>query len=616
MRFCGGLFVAGALTAGGALSASAAEREIVLQDHIRKAWRRELVSFPVTFPRGACHARSLALRGPRGPVACQLSSVQAWPGTDFVKGAKLSFVVDLAALAREAYVLSFGKRPIKRKAAQTDLKVSPGKGTVELSTSRFGVRLLLGEKKYAPPAPASAAPSPVADMSLPDGTKFGSSRLYGKRPVASYSARVVADGPVFAAVKIRYTYADGSTLDLVAQLAAGDSQVLWRMNSSADVRDGGGELLLSTGLGPLILHAVPWEWHKNTWGAEKFKTIDVVPGKWPAGALTNLVPWGDWWDDQTQTSWTLKTPKKGNVLRIASSDPGVWVEPDPPGTLGYWSKWQPKMIPLVREQDGTILMRISAASGRRTWTVGGPGEPLGRRLNVVKDYVLEWPDAARFRHPRLFTTQKELEAFRTRRPADPKEVARLLRRADEIRTYPSYKDSPALAAYLMTGSPDVARKGQVVERLRRHLARLGKFDLMRGTFILTNLYDGLIDSALVSPEERRVMRAQMAYLGYPLVQPEHEHELRPEPGHGRLPRPGPPGGVQVGAAGHQRGPKVAAGGNGAGRRMAREHALLTREHGQPGRLRRRGPQRRLPRLLCRGPAQESHALPGQALFAA
>ena len=529
-----------------------AEKTIVVQDHIRKAWKQELVTYALTFPQGACHPRSVTLRGPNGPVPCQLSPVELWPNSPHVKRARLSFVVDLAPLAKDAYVLSYGPKPVETGRGKPDLAVSPGKDFVEITTSRFGVRLLKGEKSYGKPVAPGGVPGPLVAMRRPNGAWFGGSRLYAKRKVAAYSARLVAEGPVFAEVSIRYTYADGGTLDLAAELPAGDSQVLWSMSSSAEFPNDGWDLLLSPGVDSLILHQVPWEFGVNTWGAERYKAIDVVltkyapgslkgsadplQGEYPPGVITKLDPWRDWYNDRTQTDWTFKTAKGEHVLRVERDDPGVWVKPAPPGTLPGPGRRNLKMIPLVRGKDGEIFMRVSTASGRRKWKMGRPGQAPGRRLhrvqiprlNVVKDYVLDWPDDPKFRHPRLYMTRAEVEAMRRKRPADKELIERLLHwpatmtvPRDRTSWSASGMGAGALAAeaYLLTGSPEVARRGKAVAWLRHHLGLLGGFDLRRYPMSVVHAYDALIDSGLICPEERRVMRAQMAFLAYLLIDP-------------------------------------------------------------------------------------------------
>jgi len=48
---------------------------------------------------GECRADSVALAGPQGPLPVQLSQIESWPGTEWVKSARLSFIADLAPLA-------------------------------------------------------------------------------------------------------------------------------------------------------------------------------------------------------------------------------------------------------------------------------------------------------------------------------------------------------------------------------------------------------------------------------------------------------------------------------------------------------------------------------------
>ena len=74
-------------------------------------------------------------------------------------------------------------------------------------------------------------------------------------------------------------------------------------------------------------------------------------------------------------------------------------------------------------------------------------------------------------------------------------------------------------AYLLTGDAKIAEKTQLVELLRSQLGQLGHFDKMRSALIVANIYDGLIDSELITPQERPQLRAQMAYLAYNLADP-------------------------------------------------------------------------------------------------
>jgi hypothetical protein len=138
---------------------------------------------------------------------------------------------------------------------------------------------------------------------------------------------------------------------------------------------------------------------------------------------------------------------------------------------------------------------------------------------VVKDMVLDWPEKPKS-HPRLFLSPaQEQEYFRTA-PHDEKQIQWILASQPEIRPEPSYKDAWALEAWLRSGGKaEIAARVQLPERLRSDLALLGKFDVMRSTGIVAALYDALIDSDLVTPEQRPLYRAQIAYLAYKINDP-------------------------------------------------------------------------------------------------
>ena len=148
--------------------AQAAERTIVLKEHLDRAFQHEFVAYPQQFAKGECLADSISLTGPGGPVACQLDNIELWPGSKHVKSADLAFVVaKLAPLATHQYTFSYGAAPTKA-AVKTDLKVVEAGAQVELLTSRFGIRLPLGGKQYPQPAALAGVPGPVLGVKIGD----------------------------------------------------------------------------------------------------------------------------------------------------------------------------------------------------------------------------------------------------------------------------------------------------------------------------------------------------------------------------------------------------------------------------------------------------------------
>lgn len=514
----------------------AAEEKIVLKEYLGQAWEHQLLTYPFSPPAGACLPSSVRLSGPQGPLPVQLSEIELWPDNKTVRTAKVSFLTDLAPRAEDTYTLSYGSVAPTGPVPRATLAVKPGEDVVEVTTEHLGARLLLGEKTYDPPAPPEQVPGPLLSLTLPDGTVYGGSRLYGKTGVASYRARLTDAGPVFARVECLYTYADGNSLRLVAQVNGGDNGIMWDTQVAQDRPTEGVDFLLSRGL-PTLVFPVRMEWFtkRKVFLDSKAKVGDLVElslDTYGERVVTKLTPWNDWWDDYTQILIPLKISGTDLQLQLLSRDPGAWVEPAAPGTMRDWGAWQHKLIPIERSDQGEIYLRVNNAQGIRRWTcrqVPVPAEgatfswwkrEIGRPpLNVVKDYVLDWPEKPNS-HPRLFVSpEQQKEYFRTA-PHDEKQIQWILGTKPEIRAEPSYKDAWALEAWLRSGGdPQIAAQLQMAERLRRHLNLLGSFDTMRSTGIVAALYDALIDSDLVTAEERPLYRAQIAYLAYKINDP-------------------------------------------------------------------------------------------------
>ena len=503
-----GFFAVLALTmlwSGGVRTAFAGQKEIVLREHLNRRWADQFVSYPLEAGTGECAPGSVRLEGPDGPVPVQLSDVELWPDGASVKSARLCFIVEeLEPLSSNTYTVRWG--PQAAPAVESDLEVTERDGSVVLASGRFAVRLLLGKKAYESPVPPAQVPGSVAQMRLRDGTWFGGSRLYGETAVASWESRLTARGPVFARVDTTYTYADGNTLQVTCQLAAGDYAMLVDMDVLKDSRDDGWELSLAGGvsLGEAVLlagRAQPFARETTV----KFDPSSEGPACYLSPCMT------EGWFADSPGVMRLKLADKAGELQLTVRDVGAWVKPQERpfwanfarwygGVVGHlWSGWTARRIPLYSSPDGGALMRMSLAAGARKWTVGHAedGERLAESfsrkamtahaavpgLDEVKDMVLDWNDAPRTR-PYLFLRSQDFEdAARSNRAV-----------YDGLRN---------------------------VEALREALDRLGNFDLMRGVMEVASRYDAVIDSGLLTPEERKLFKAQMAYLAYETPSPRH-----------------------------------------------------------------------------------------------
>lgn len=355
-------------------------------------------------------------------------------------------------------------------------------------------------------------------------SEFSGSQLIGASKISAFAGTLTATGPVYAELALRYTYEDASTLTITARLAAGDSQALWATDASGDQPDDGWQLTLFKAGEAVRLPWVGEFGNLNKWGKLNEKA-EAALEKEPAGDITRLTPWGDWWDGTTQLEWTFKTPEGREWLKASSRDAGAWVEPLAPGTLRDWGGWAKKLLPLRKLEDGRIVLHVNNAHGARKWALGGAQPGVGHRLDTVKDYVLSWPQDAGT-HPHMFMTKQEIEEARQRhQPLDQAQLGYLkqywsggmYKSGDGY--IPAYHDTMALGAYLLTGDPEIAKQAKVYERLKNHMMIQGKFDTMRYMCLVTEYYDTLIDDPITPETERESLRALFAYLGYKMSDP-------------------------------------------------------------------------------------------------
>jgi len=101
---------------------------------------------------------------------------------------------------------SGGKKGDRPAAPGSDLSLTKEKGAAVLATSRVGVRVLLGEEKFATPVAAQKLPAPLQGVRLASGGWTGKGWLETNHLCAAYSAQVTDDGPVFKKVAIRYDF--------------------------------------------------------------------------------------------------------------------------------------------------------------------------------------------------------------------------------------------------------------------------------------------------------------------------------------------------------------------------------------------------------------------------
>lgn len=496
------LMLAGLLGCSSGATARAGEHVFVLKEHLDRTWRDQMLTYEFEAEADACHPESVRMEGPDGPMPVQLSEVENWEGTPFVRRAKVSFYVkELPPLTRQRYVLQYGPSAAG-DPVESALTVETDGELTQITTDRIGVRLLVGEREFDEPVPVGDVPAPMQGLRLLDGTWTGGGSLYGEAAVTSYEAQLTASGPVFAEVQTAYRFADGNTALYRFRVPAGDRAVEIETRSQEHHPETGWELTLG-GDGVSFPEAtlVPFRAYKASEVPLKLKPSD--------DPFAELSPWAGWWWSRFPTLLRLETNAAAGQVHLNSRDAGAWVEPRPlaeiadfrrwgAGSMGWiWGRMHAARLPLFARRNGAVTIRSNHRAGVRRWTLSlnedGEGQfetfiggdqtahtPIPR-LDEVKDMALQWPDGEPI-NPHLLMDAEELAAA-----------------AEE--------------------SPGAWNSVHNVEGLARTIGALGRIDFMRRPMAVVGRYDALINSDRITPEQRKLYRARTAYLAHRLADP-------------------------------------------------------------------------------------------------
>lgn len=479
---------------------SGAEQTFEVVERLNRTWRAQLVRQQVEAAAGVFHRDSARLSGPDGSIPVQLTDIETWGDTPFVKQAAAAFFVpQLLPLATNRYTLTFGPKAVGRTAnAAVRLKARFSRYTI--TTDDIGIRLLRGSKTYRHAVPAADVPGPVRGLRMRDGRWTGGSQLYGTNSaITAYAAEIVEDGPVFVSARVVYTYSDSNTVTCLFRVVGGDHAV--EVDTHATQND----------------RTMGWRWRLGD-DDVTFPRATVLSGRHrytredeltaPFG--TSLSAWtGDGWFRFAPMLLRLRSESPAGEVHLTSRDAGAWYESRPlaaiadftrwkRGSMGwFWRGWRDTRLGIGADKAGLVTITSHNGKGTRRWTLSvdvdgtrqaetfagkaGTAHTPHPRLDEVQAMILEWPDGEP-RNPHLLLDAEELQAAAKR---EPKTIAAL---AD-------------------------------LKALREQLDLLGEYDLMRLSLNAAGRYDVLINSPQLAPDERRLLRAQAAYLMYRLASP-------------------------------------------------------------------------------------------------
>jgi hypothetical protein len=504
------LMGAAATAVAGASSAEPALARFYLRDYLNRDWQNELVTFKVDSKlRGR---RDLVLLdGDQHPVPFQWQT-----GTN----AGIAFLASVPPFAQIEYrlVVAQGARREAPGAQRGVLTIREEPESVELGNEQIAIRLNRGTK--------GLIAGPIGGVRLTSGNWVGAGELHWAAGTAALQAcrvKVVADGPVFADVESEYTLADNGYWRLRFRVIAGEPVVL---ADEAFSGPSGAVYRFKLGAG--------WEPDHLFWRKEQAGATNAIKD----GSGENiflLEPWLEWWRSMCG-NWLAAYREGGpDLLAVGLREPACWVEPARTKwdtrvdvaraglglefqLRGFQRKWMLMALP----RDDALKPVKDAAPLPQQFLIKHSDLPL----DMIKDYVLEWPDAG-LAHPRLYITPAELARFRQHFKVDTKVLSGMRG------TTPKQNPLDDYVAYtLATGDRELQQTlGQfaigelqgcvdLFTRQDRHPTPGSlphqKYDKLAPTL---NTLDTVLAPGVLPPADRVRVRAQLAYLGYVLAAP-------------------------------------------------------------------------------------------------
>ncbi|MBM4036427.1 MAG: hypothetical protein FJ291_32225, partial [Planctomycetes bacterium] len=554
------------LVALGAAGLGAEVRTLEIREFLGHTWTNELDGCRLEFKPGQCWPKGIRLLDEAGKaLPIQITDLKTHPDGSLATGT-LWFLVDkLPARGKRSYTFEGGRRGDKPARYRPDLTLDLRKDSCEITTSKVGVRLLAGSKRFEPPLPAAQAPAPLQAIRLRSGTWIGRGRWDTELACTGYEGRLVAEGPVFAEAIVRLDFAGGKHYTATYRVVAGQEVVL--IEEEFDLGDPKRFVLPDYD----ERYRLMWDWWGGTHGRAPspnnliFSLYDAkgfapdtarwhghhatIPEKGnpgPHGGTAEykldfsrgrldivLNSWLQWGDDESvfYTAWNKANPT--DALAVVAIRPSRWIHPDlVPHTPGFIKQHtQTNNIGVWVDKAPDLFLRAPVNRGKRAYLIAAldakadVATTLGqfdttaqllvkygqRPLDKVKDWVLGWEEKTK--RPLLFVKPGDLAALRRRMESQPDQFKQM--------------QHQAVYRYIATGDEKEAQKAfdEVMNTLRtmrtvtlEGLAPFHPSHNHMGWGWTMQLAGATLDVVLGSPsltaEQRAEARALMAYVQY------------------------------------------------------------------------------------------------------
>ncbi|MHB9130292.1 MAG: Ig-like domain-containing protein [Armatimonadota bacterium] len=532
---------------------------VAIEDFTGHTWQNELLQYRMAWAQGQADPETLRVKDDAGQLyTSQLAELEKYPDGS-IKSALVCWLGNLAPRATVRYTVSVepaNRRQTAKPAPQPemDLKVIEG-NDLEISTSRIAIRLPLDGMKSETPQ-KDGIPGPITTVRGRSGRWMGRGWLEHPEGVYNYTPEVRASGPVFADYHIEYELTNGRyTADV--RVIAGSEVAL--VTEEYDTGQGAFKFSLYDGLRPDIGR---WRGHSGSPDFAPGYGVGFSSGKEAMSSLKydrdghifGLAGWMSWWPNSGQY-WGVYNSKdpKSDYLGIFRCRSGQWRNPAWPGVemskrpdlvavfgLGagkrLWGLYISTVAEAIPAPEAEPGKGTDIGNGLAIWNNGAPGftetahSGLNKAmikygempLNKYKEWMLDWPGADTDVYPRMFIAPGKLADVQQR----VKDYAPMRGRLGGG-TYQHF-------TYLVTGEEKIGKeivsgKGGGDYNWTGQMNRM-KSDVMnwlegegdtgaamhnlhgQGKIRFNALrYDAAAAVKEMTPEERRVLRALMAF---------------------------------------------------------------------------------------------------------
>ena len=299
--------------------------DLLIDEPLGVDWPPQLVTVPARFEK-PCRTGSLDLRDSWNR-ALPFQVVDPKIHKKSLTACSIALITGLAAGESRSFRLYYGEsepeppKPGRKQPLRSPLLTPDSLLKSVLSTGKVSLRVLTSSGKPGTPIPADAAPAPIEAVMGADNVWRGHGGLRSPYRLEKWEAKVLAHGPVFAQVWIRYDFAGKRWYEVTLNAVAGTECIT--VTERFDV--GGGSCLILRGINrssaaiaqhtrpetegslvtrlpahaqPATINGLPAKRFESVAvadGADLWAVFTVEPGRWqnPIGSEINFISLND-----------------------------------------------------------------------------------------------------------------------------------------------------------------------------------------------------------------------------------------------------------------------------------------------------------------------------------